>query len=104
MPVIVTASSKGGAGKSALTLVLARALDAMGASVTIMDADPNRPLVRWRAGKSTSRIEVIGEVTESNIIKLNHQADSGIQRHSTVCFGRSGGHCESVGVASNHPG
>ena len=70
MPVVVTASSKGGAGKSTLTLVLAQALDAMGASVTIIDADPNRPLVRWRGGKSASGIEVVGEVTEGNIIRM----------------------------------
>lgn len=70
MPVIVTASSKGGAGKSTLTLVLAQALDDMGGTVTIIDADPNRPLVRWRAGKSSSAVEVVGNVTESNIIKV----------------------------------
>jgi chromosome partitioning protein len=70
MPVIVTASSKGGAGKSTLTLILAQALDAMGASVSIIDADPNRPLVRWRGGKSSSGVNVVGEVTESNIIKI----------------------------------
>jgi chromosome partitioning protein len=70
MPVIVTASSKGGAGKSTLTLILAQALDAIGASVTIIDADPNRPLVRWRGGKSACTVDVVGDVTESNIIKL----------------------------------
>ena len=70
MPVIVTASSKGGAGKSTLTLVLAQALDAMGATVTIIDADPNRPIVRWRNGSSSSTVQVVGEVTESNVIKL----------------------------------
>ena len=77
MPVIVIASSKGGAGKSTLTLVLAQALDAMGASVTIIDADPNRPLVRWRGGKSKCSIRVVGEITESNIIKI-------IREHSAV--------------------
>jgi len=77
MPVIVTASSKGGAGKSTLTLVLAQALDSMGASVTVIDADPNRPLVRWRGGKSRSAVDVVGDVTESNIIKI-------IREHSTV--------------------
>lgn len=77
MPVIVTASSKGGAGKSTLTLVLAQALDAMGASVTIVDADPNRPLVRWRGGKSTSSVLVVGDVTEGNIIKV-------IREHSAI--------------------
>ncbi len=70
MPVVVVASSKGGAGKSTLTLVLAQALDSMGASVTIIDADPNRPLVRWRGGKSQSGIKVVGDVSESNVIKL----------------------------------
>lgn len=70
MPVVVTASSKGGAGKSTLTLVLAQALDTMGASVTVVDADPNKPIVRWRHGKSTSGIEVVGDVTESNIIRI----------------------------------
>ena len=70
MPVIVTASSKGGAGKSTLTLVLAQALDFMGASVTIIDADPNRPIVRWRKGKSATGVQVVGDVTESSIIKV----------------------------------
>lgn len=70
MPVIITASSKGGAGKSTLTLVLAQALDVAGASVTIIDADPNRPILRWRAGKSGSGIQVVGDVTESSIIKV----------------------------------
>ncbi len=77
MPVIVTASSKGGAGKSTMTLVLAQALDAMGASVTIIDADPNRPILRWRSGKSTSTVEVVGDVTESSIIRV-------IREHSAV--------------------
>lgn len=70
MPVIVTASSKGGAGKSTLTLVLAQALDSMGATVTIIDADPNRPLVRWRSGTSSSNVQVVSDVTESSIIKV----------------------------------
>ena len=77
MPVIVTASSKGGAGKSTLTLVLAQALAEMGASVTIIDADPNRPILRWRNGKSLSQVEVVGDVTESSIIKAirEHRAE-----------------------------
>ncbi len=70
MPIIVTASSKGGAGKSTLTLVLAQALDAMGATVTIIDADPNRPILRWRKGRSASTVQVVGDVTESSIIKI----------------------------------
>jgi len=70
MPVIVTASSKGGAGKSTMTLVLAQALDSMGASVTIIDADPNRPILRWKSGQSSSTIDVVGDVTEGSIIRV----------------------------------
>lgn len=76
MPVIVTASSKGGAGKSTLTLVLAQALEAMGASVTVIDADPNKPMVRWKAGKSASAIQIVGDVTESNIIRIIREQSS----------------------------
>jgi len=39
-------------------LVLAQALDAMGATVTIIDADPNRPILRWRSGQSASTVEL----------------------------------------------
>ena len=42
----------------------------MGASVTIIDADPNRPIVRWRKGKSSSGVQVVGDVTESSIIRV----------------------------------
>jgi len=70
VPIIVTASSKGGAGKSTMTLVLAQALDFMDATVTIIDADPNRPIVRWRSGKSNSKVEVVGDITESNIVRV----------------------------------
>jgi chromosome partitioning protein len=70
MPVIVTANPKGGAGKSTTTLVVAQTLAAAGASVTIIDADPNRPIVDWRSGGSTLDIDVIGDASESTIIRL----------------------------------
>lgn len=69
MPVIVTANPKGGAGKSTLTLVLAQTLASMSASVTVIDADPNRPIVDWRAGKSAANLTVIGDTSESAIIR-----------------------------------
>lgn len=69
MPVIVVTSSKGGAGKSTDTMVLGQTLAAAGAGVTLIDADPNRPLVRWRAGSSALALDVIGDCNESTIIQ-----------------------------------
>ena len=69
MPVIVTANPKGGAGKSTATLVMAQSLAHLGGSVTIIDADPNRPIVDWRSGKSTLDLTVIGDTAESTIIR-----------------------------------
>lgn len=69
MAVIVTANPKGGAGKSTTTLILAQTLADMGASVTVIDADPNRPIMRWRSGESSLPLDVIGDASESSIVK-----------------------------------
>lgn len=66
MAVICVANPKGGVGKSTSTLVLATTL-AKATSVTIIDADPNKPIVDWRSGKSKSSVNVIGDVTENTI-------------------------------------
>jgi chromosome partitioning protein len=67
MPVITVANPKGGAGKSTTTLVLASTLASRGASVIILDCDPNQPITGWRGGDSKSKVVVDGEVTESNV-------------------------------------
>ena len=46
MPTIVFVSPKGGAGKTTSALVLAEQL-ARSADVTVIDADPNRPIENW---------------------------------------------------------
>jgi cellulose biosynthesis protein BcsQ len=43
-PVVAFANPKGGAGKSTSALILAQTLTRAGASVTVIDADPNRPI------------------------------------------------------------
>lgn len=74
MPVISLANPKGGAGKTTTALVLATCLAEEGASVTIIDADPNRPITDWRRGNAKSAIRVAGEVTEANIRDRINQA------------------------------
>jgi chromosome partitioning protein len=69
MPTISFASSKGGAGKSTSAVLLATELAERGASVTIIDADPNQPVLRWgkKPGKPKT-LTVIGAVTEETLM------------------------------------
>ncbi|UJW76033.1 ParA family protein [Rhizobium sp. SL42] len=67
MPVITVANPKGGAGKSTAALVLATSLAQQGASVVILDCDPNRAIEGWRAGNSKNPVIVDGGITESTI-------------------------------------
>jgi chromosome partitioning protein len=71
MPVISTANPKGGSGKSTSTLVIATTLAATGASVCIIDADPNQPIYEWKSkGASNSPITVLGGVKEETILSV----------------------------------
>jgi chromosome partitioning protein len=83
MPTIVFASPKGGVGKSTSALILATELAGQGAGVTIIDADPNRPLSRWarRPGKPES-LTVIADVTEDSIMDQIEQAARQSARHA----------------------
>lgn len=71
MPVIVLASSKGGVGKSTVALTLSHALAKGGASVTLIDADPNAPMETWRhlsSGQMPINFTLETMVGEENII------------------------------------
>ena len=72
MPVVCAANPKGGAGKSTTILALATTLAEQGASVTIIDADPNKPISDWRTGKSRLPIKVVDDV--------NNQEDDSCER------------------------
>jgi chromosome partitioning protein len=73
MPVIAIANPKGGSGKSTTTLVVATTLAEQGASVTVLDCDPNRPIASWRKGTSRSTVEIVADTTESTILsQLDH--------------------------------
>jgi chromosome partitioning protein len=69
MPTIVFASPKGGAGKSTAAIILATELALKGAGVTILDADPNKPISHWdrRAGRPEN-IAVVASIPEGGII------------------------------------
>lgn len=71
MPTVVFASPKGGVGKSTSAVLLATELTASGAGVTIIDADPNKPVSRW--GKLPGRpasLAVIDDVSERSVVRV----------------------------------
>jgi len=75
MPTIVFASPKGGVGKSTAAVLLATELASHGGSVTMIDADPNKPLSQWasRPGKP-EKLTVIDTATEESIIDVIESA------------------------------
>jgi len=74
VPVIVFISPKGGAGKTTSTLVLAEQL-AKKTDVTVIDADPNRPIQAWAKGPHTpARMTVVSDADEENIIEKIEEA------------------------------
>jgi chromosome partitioning protein len=68
MPVISIANPKGGAGKSTTALVLGSTLAAQGATVTLIDCDPNRPIAAWAKGSERPGLRVLSEISESQIL------------------------------------
>lgn len=68
MPTIVFANPKGGAGKSTAAVILATQLARKGAKVTILDADPNKPVSEWARRGSLENLAVVADVSESTII------------------------------------
>jgi len=77
MPVIVFSSPKGGAGKTTSATILATELAATGASVTIIDADPNKNVVDWaKLPGVPATLTVIGDATEESIVDQIEQASA----------------------------
>lgn len=71
MPTISFANPKGGAGKTTTALLAAIQLAEAGATVTIIDADPERWISQWGnlPGKPEA-IRIISDVTEDTIIDV----------------------------------
>lgn len=79
--IVVIANSKGGAGKSTAAIITAGELALRGIPVTLIDADPNTPAVRWSKKGCPPTINVIGNeedpraaVNEDNLLGLIAEA------------------------------
>ena len=68
MPTVVFANPKGGAGKSTAAVILATQLARKGASVTILDADPNKPVSEWAKRGIPDHLTVVADISEATII------------------------------------
>lgn len=74
MPTIAFVSPKGGAGKTTSALLLACELS-RGAPVTIVDADPNRPIKTWYdGGNAPENLQVVSDADEETIIDRVEEA------------------------------
>lgn len=74
MPTISFVSPKGGAGKTTSAVVLAAELCPR-TEVTLIDADPNRPISAWaKIGQTPSNLRVVADVDEVTVIDAIDEA------------------------------
>jgi chromosome partitioning protein len=79
MPTIAFVSSKGGAGKTTSAFMLATALIRF-YDVTIIDADPNHPIMTWAEGwNAPPRLSIVSDVDEETIMERIDDAASKTQ-------------------------
>src|SRR5580698_5139379 len=75
MPTILFASPKGGVGKSTAAVLLATEVAGFGATVTMIDADPNKPLSQWaRLPGKPDKLTVEADISEDSIIDIIEEA------------------------------
>ena len=75
MPIIAFANPKGGCGKTTTALLLATELAGRGASVTVVDADPERWITQWgKLGRVPAGLRIVNEVSEDTIVEVIDQA------------------------------
>ena len=74
MPTIVFVSPKGGVGKTTAALLLATEL-ARTAKVSVIGADPNRPIREWAKGsQAPASLEIVADVDEETILERVEEA------------------------------
>ena len=99
MPTIVFANPKGGAGKSTSTVILATQIARAGGSVTILDADRNKPIVYWSKLKEIPPNITIEQATsEATILD---EIDDAARKTTFVLVDLEGTASMMVGFASS---
>lgn len=97
MAVISFMTTKGGGGKTTSATIFATVLAEQGASVCMIDADPNQPLVGWAAESPLpGSLTVIGGVHEDNIIETIEEQSA---KHMFVVVDLEGSANLSTGYA-----
>lgn len=70
MPVIVVAQSKGGSGKTTLSLALASEFAAMGGSVHLIDADRQNSLLNWHRDREAQGMSIQLNITAEDASQI----------------------------------
>jgi chromosome partitioning protein len=77
MPTISFVSPKGGVGKTTAAVLLATEIASKGKAVTVIDADPNKPISAWaRLPGRPENLTVVSEVQEDTIIDEIERAEA----------------------------
>lgn len=97
MPTIALASPKGGAGKSTAAALLGIDLAERGATVTLIDADPNHPLTRWAKRPGIPKgLTAIESNSEEQLVDVIEEA---AKKTAFVIIDLEGTASSAVGVA-----
>jgi chromosome partitioning protein len=97
LPTIAFASPKGGAGKSSSSILLGSDLAERGSTVTIIDADPNHPLVKW--GKKNGRPAILTVIEANGEEQLVDAIEDAVRKTAFVIIDLEGTASSAVGVA-----
>jgi chromosome partitioning protein len=76
MPVISMCSPKGGAGKTTTAVLVATVLADQGESVTIIDADPNKAVMRWATRPGVPKTLAVVDADADSLIDRIDEASA----------------------------